>query len=221
MFTNRPVLTAEGTVPANYFDKNYWEAGAQSGKGSYNSCTYENNPNLCQYWARDTYNRWGPFKDYLELGCGRGWAIWGFLNLPELGVSPKGVDISHYAITTAVEQVKPYLIEANASRMPFFENLSFDLVFSNDFLEHLSPDQIRDTLRECSRISRHRIVHLVSIGDGKDYPIGQPPANGDQSHMTMKPTHWWVQMFSEELASGWEISTIEHGTTIEMDCRRR
>ena len=224
VFTNRPVLNPDGSVPGSYYDEDYWERGAESGKGSYNSNDYSTQLPLCQHWARDTFERWGPFKTYLELGCGRGWAIWGFLALPELGVEPLGVDISSYAIHTTLDWIRPYLVEHDASDLSFLADRSADLIFSNDFMEHLTPAQAERCLRECARIAKKRIVHLISIADGADLPDGQVPPDQDQSHVNLKSTAWWAALFAKvfgpDLQTGWKVYFLDHGRTIEMDVRR-
>lgn len=224
VFNNRPVLNPDGSVPATFYDSEYWETGAKSGKGSYNGNDYSTQLEACKYWATDTWNRWGPFENYLELGCGRGWAIWGFLNLPELKVKPVGVDFSHYAVTTAHEEVRPYLVEHDASDLSLLDDESADLIFSNDFLEHLTPEQAERCLRHCERISRKRIVHLISIGDGVDVFSGIAPEDQDQSHVNLKSLVWWgalfAKVFSPEDATGWKVFVTPNGRTIEMDVRK-
>lgn len=222
-FTNRPVLKADGSVPAEFYDEDYWERGAESGKGSYNTNVHP--LEACKYWAQDTYNRWGPFKTYLELGCGRGWALYGFLNLPEIAVEPQGVDLSHYAVTTAHEQVRPYLVEASVAYLDFIADQSKDLIFSNDLMEHLTVGQIEQCLSHCRRIAKKRVVHLVSVGDDVDLPFGQIPSDQDQSHVTMRSKRWWRDIFDEVFIrqnsyGRCDVMLIDHGRTIEMDVRR-
>ncbi len=223
-YTNKPILNPDGSVPGSYYDADYFEKGAESGKGSYNGNDYSTQLPLCQHWARDTFERWGPFKTYLELGCGRGWAIWGFLALPELGIEPLGIDISTYAVQTALERVRPYLIEHDASDLSFLSDGSADLIFSNDFMEHLTPAQAECCLRECKRVARKRIVHLISIADGADLPDGEVPPDQDQSHVNLKSVGWWAALFGKvfnpDFESPWIVSGLPHGRTIEMDVRR-
>ena len=48
-FTNKPILNLDGSVPASYFDEDYWERGAESGKGSYNGNDYSDNVEACKH----------------------------------------------------------------------------------------------------------------------------------------------------------------------------
>lgn len=221
-FTNKPKLNSDGSVPADYYNFDYWEKGAESGKGSYNGNDYFDNVEACKIWSRDCYNRWGPFTSFLELGCGRGWNIYGFLAQPELGITKMlGVDHSHYAVTTAAETVRPYLKENSIADLSFIEDKAFELIFSNDVLEHLTPSQALSCLTHCKRISSKRVAHLISIADGQDLPDGVVPNDQDQSHVNLKSADWWKQMFRVVFHhSGWELLTRDHGRTIEFDVRR-
>lgn len=225
-FTNRPTLLPDGSVPGEFYDESYWEKGAESGKGSYNGNDYVNNVAACKIWAMDCYNRWGPFESFLELGCGRGWNIYGFLHMPELGVEKLlGVDISKYAIETTPEIVRPHLIYGDISKLGAIANQSFDTVFSNDVLEHLTSLQAYECLLECRRIAKKHVAHLISIGDGVNVPEGLVPSDQDQSHINLKSIAWWLNLFGKAFVyredSEWVIHIIEHGRTVEIHMERR
>ena len=223
IFNNKPALNSDGSVPASYYDDAYWEKGAESGKGSYNGNSYDENIEACKIWAQDCYNRWGPFESFLELGCGRAWNIYGFIHLPELGIQKMmGVDFSHYAVETSNEKVKPFLIENGISDLSFLEDRSFDLIFSNDVLEHLTRAQVVSCLTHCYRITKKKMAHLISIGDGKDIPDGEVPSDQDQSHITLKSAAWWLEMFNLMFRpDGWIVNFVDRGRTIEIVVERR
>lgn len=238
MSVKRVVLNEDGTVPASWYDEEYWENGAASGKMSYNGNDYKDNLGACKYWAQDTYNRWGPFKTYLELGCGRGWAIWGFNNLPELGVTARGIDLSPYAASTSVvkDQISVGSIAdmlvvvsaINSMNSAGVDDIApVDLIFSNDVFEHLTERQLDNCLTVCRSFS-NRAVHLISVGDNIDVR-GSVPVDQDQSHITLRSKKWWVDLFDKKFMheaktvaypSSWEILFVDHGRTIELDCVR-
>jgi len=224
IFSNRPKLNPDGSVPADFYDFDYWESGAESGKGSYN--TNEHPLESCKVWAQDCYDRWGPFASFMELGCGRGWNIYGLLHLPELKVVKMlGVDISHYAVTTAREEVRPYLMEHDITNLGFAADHSFDLIFSNDVMEHLTLEQAVACLTECRRVAKKRIAHLISIGDNIDLAPGEIPPDQDQSHITMRSARWWSSVIASVFVSPdegreWQITVRDHGRTVEFDIER-
>ncbi len=214
VFDNKPVLLADGSVPAGFYDRDYWEAGAESGKGSYNGNSYDDQLDLCKYWAQDTYDKYGPFDSYLELGCGRGWAIWGFDHLTDLNIVAHGVDISHYAIETS--RVRDQITEHDIADLSFIDDSSVDFIFSNDVLEHLTVDQIKGCLLHCARIAKKRIVHLVSIGDGVDYN-GVVPSDQDQSHITLMSRDWWADVFVLAFPSDmWAVVSTQRDRTVDF-----
>lgn len=221
VFSNKPTLNPDGSVPGSYYNEDYWERGAESGKGSYNTNVHP--LESCKVWAQDCYNRWGPFESFLELGCGRGWNIYGLLHLPELHVTKMmGIDISTYALTTAHEEVRPYLHLGDISNLDLFiETASFDTIFSNDVLEHLTPVQAMQCLMACNRIAKKHIAHLISVGDGINLPDGQVPSDQDQSHINLKSQAWWANLFNRVFGgSYWMPSIITHGRTVEFHLTR-
>lgn len=218
-------LNEDGTVPGAWYDSDYWENGAASGKMSYNGNEYRDNPAACKIWAMDTYDRWGPFKSYLELGCGRGWALWGMMLLPELRIERiQGVDISTYAVGTALEQVRPFIQIGDISQLDQLSaitNRTWDLIFSNDVLEHLTFNQAQSCLRRCRDIGK-RVVHLISIGDGVNVPDGVVPEDQDQSHILLKSKSWWTSLIIDTFPNsiGWNVTIVDRGRTIEADIRK-
>ena len=233
----RPVLLPDGSVPPEFYDTDYWERGAESGKMSYNTNTHT--LEMCKYWAEDTLKRWGPFDSYLELGCGKGWALWGLLHLEEEKVFRSkngnrkkkvkrefsqlvGVDFSRYAIDTAPEEVRSLIQCQSVTDLAFANDRMFDLIFSNDLLEHLTEIQAYGCLGECKRVANRRIVHLISIGDNVDVSWGEIPSDGDQSHINMKTIGWWAHRFMNVFndANEWEVVMRRHGRTAEFDVKR-
>ena len=63
------------------------------------------------------------------------------MKLLEPGLEINGFDISDYAITNAVPEVKKFLKIGNAKSLPYEDN-SFDLVIFTEILEHLYESPI-------------------------------------------------------------------------------
>jgi len=93
----------------------------------------------------------------LDVGCAKGFTLHDFRgHLP--GVRVAGIDISPYAISHAMDSVKPYLSVANASHLPFPDK-SFDFVFSITTIHNLPADLCRRALQEIERVGRkHKFV---------------------------------------------------------------
>jgi protein-L-isoaspartate(D-aspartate) O-methyltransferase len=78
------------------------------------------------------------------------------------GVEVAGIDVSRYALDHAKEEVKPFLREASAAKLPFPDK-SFDLVISINTLHNLYCYDLFDALKEIERVGRkHKYVCVES-----------------------------------------------------------
>lgn len=93
-----------------------------------------------------------PGDRVLDVGCGKGFLLYDFTQvLP--GIEVVGLDISRYAIDNAKEEVKPFLVEGHAKKLPF-EDKSFDLVVSINTLHNLYCYELDSALREMERVGK-------------------------------------------------------------------
>ena len=88
----------------------------------------------------------------LDVGCAKGFMLYDFLELiPDITVS--GIDISDYAISNAMDDIKSKVQVADAKNLPFPDN-SFDVVISINTIHNLDRDGCAQALREIERVSR-------------------------------------------------------------------
>jgi SAM-dependent methyltransferase len=88
----------------------------------------------------------GPEDIGLDLGCGSGRAlVWN----ADRGARLVGIDISPFFAREAVERGE--LLLGDLRRLPLHD-ASFTKAWSLDVLEHLSPEALRDVLREAHRV---------------------------------------------------------------------
>jgi ubiquinone/menaquinone biosynthesis C-methylase UbiE len=109
--------------------------------------------------------RWKPVvKDFIEyynltsnssildIGAGKGFMMKDFMDaLP--GANIQGIDISNYAVTNCMKEVKNNLFVGNALEL-FFEKKSFDLVISINTLHNLDLKDFKKSIEEIKRVSR-------------------------------------------------------------------
>ena len=139
---------AEAAKLAKEWGKDYWDGDRRTGYGGY---SYD--------------GRWRKVADamvahygikagdrILDVGCGKGFLLYDFMQAVP-GVEVAGIDVSRYALEHAKEEVRPFLREANAAKLPF-EDKSFDLVISINTLHNLFCYDLHDALKEMERVGR-------------------------------------------------------------------
>ena len=107
-----------------------------------------------------------PGGKILEVGCGNGKTV---LALTKKGFRVTGVDFSQSAIDMCRETIPSSgdFVCASVTNLPF-EDSSFDGVAAFHVLEHLTADEMKEAVRELSRIMRpgsHILLKCFAKGD--------------------------------------------------------
>jgi ubiquinone/menaquinone biosynthesis C-methylase UbiE len=131
------------------FDKNYFDGNRQEGYGGY---SYDQ-----KYWykvAQDivAHYKLKPGDRILEIGCAKGFLLHDLLQVMP-GLKVKGIDISEYAVSQAMPDVRSNIEVGNAADLPF-EDQSFDLIISLNTLSELPIEDCKKALREINRVSK-------------------------------------------------------------------
>jgi ubiquinone/menaquinone biosynthesis C-methylase UbiE len=140
------------------FDYDYWDGDRQYGFGGY---VYD--------------GRWRPVAEkiathyhlaaghrVLDVGCGKGFLMYELTQVVP-GLIVEGLDISAYAIANAKPEVKPFLRQGDARRLPY-DTDSFDFVYSINTLHNLFIDALWDAVSEIERVGRGRAKHITVEG---------------------------------------------------------
>ncbi|MBI3553545.1 MAG: class I SAM-dependent methyltransferase [Elusimicrobia bacterium] len=139
---------AECSEIAIQYGKDYWDGERHLGYGGY------------RYDGRWRSVAEAMAKQYqlkedariLDVGCGKGYLLYEFTQiLPKAKVA--GLDISAYAIENAKPEVKPFLTQGTAAKLPYPDK-SFDYVVSVITLHNLYNYELRRAFQEIERVGR-------------------------------------------------------------------
>jgi len=149
---------------------------------------------------------WQPviptFKDYwkleanssvLDVGCAKGFMLYDLQQVIP-GIKVSGIDISEYAITNAMEDMKPYLSKANATNLPFEDN-SFDVVISINTIHNLEREECGKALQEIERVSRGNSFITVDAYRNKEEQLRMEAWN--LTAKTIMSVEDWVVFFAK------------------------
>ena len=182
--------TEEDRIIARRFDKEFFDGDRKNGYGGY----YYNS----KFWTEvvKDLNNFYKLKNgskILDIGCGKGFMLFDFMKLNPNFVL-EGIDISNYAITKAVPEVKKFLKVGDAKSLPYEDN-SFDLVISINTTHNLEINQCKKALSEMERVSRkdkYLIVDAYSNEIEKDRIFAW-----NLTAKTILSTNDWINLFEK------------------------
>lgn len=152
-------------------------------------------------------------ESVIDVGGGRGYIA---RHLENKGVEAHCLDISkhcwHNRATNNFHlwdaRKTPWIL--NTPDMSF-EDKSFDLCFSMNFLEHIPEDKLDEVIKESVRVSKRGLhgIHMT------DMPFEEMDTDIDITHQIEKPKSWWEKKF-KSIAPDYKIN-IEHPRMLEYD----
>lgn len=129
-------------------------------------------------------------KKLLDVGCGTGTLV---KKLRRLGVDAYGLEISDYALQSADDDIKPFLIKGSINKLPFEDN-SFDTVISFDVLEHIERTNIKSAVKETIRVASKNILHKIYTTDNLWITLFH---GYDPSHLSIMSAKDWRNLFRQ------------------------
>ena len=100
-------------------------------------------------------------QSVLDVGCGKAHLLYELMKLVP-GLKVKGIDVSQYAITHTMEEIKPFLSVGKAQELDTYLDDSFDLVISLNVLHNLYIYDLMKAVRDISRISKKSYIVVES-----------------------------------------------------------
>lgn len=141
--------TEEDRAIARKFGEEFFDGDRRHGYGGFNYHPRFWQPVIPTF--KDFYGL-SSSSSVLDVGCGKGFMLHDMAQLIP-GIKVRGIDISEYAITNAIKDIKPHMSVANAKSLPFPDD-SFDLVISINSIHNLEGQECLQALREIERVSR-------------------------------------------------------------------
>lgn len=131
---------------AKQYGKDYWDGDRRYGYGGH---YYDGRWEVV---ARDMIEHYGlkSGDKVLDVGCGKGFLMYEFKKLIP-GLEVRGVDISTYGIENSKEDVRNFIIEASAQKLPC-PDAEFDLVISLGTLHNLRIFDLEKAIGEINRV---------------------------------------------------------------------
>jgi SAM-dependent methyltransferase len=139
----------EDRAIARRFGKEFFDGDRRHGYGGFNYMPrfwQPVIPTFQQHFGLDASS------SVLDVGCAKGFMLHDMAELIP-GITVKGVDVSEYAIAHAIDDMKPHLSVASATKLPFPDK-SFDVVISINTVHNLVRDDCATALREIERVAR-------------------------------------------------------------------
>ncbi|QOP66240.1 methyltransferase [Arthrobacter phage DanielleIgnace] len=132
----------------------------------------------------------------VEMGCAYGYFV---KAARKVGIRCVGVDVSDYALAQAPADVAPYVNKASATDIVHAAPGRLDGIVSWEVLEHLTEDEISETLDGIWKALKPGglMWHKIALEDSPGVPFHD--AHGDDTH---------VSLFTKD---EWRIRLANHG----------
>ena len=210
----------------DWFDKEYFESGIQSGKSLYENYRWLPDRLIEEAEVTLAFVKGTVSKKHddisgmkiVDFGCAMGFLV---KALKILGYeNAYGVDVSKYAVENAdpdvadkIKLVEPIVfgqsfhVDALNNFWEAFAGIheeKIDLLLARDVLEHIGEQNLVATLEVLSRNCKY-LYMCVPLGDDGKFYI--PEMNDDSSHVLPRPAIWWYEMLQ---ATGWSVLSAAH-----------
>jgi SAM-dependent methyltransferase len=175
---------------ARQFGSDFFDGNRNHGYGGFNY-----SPRFWQPVIPTFQQHWNLDKNssVLDVGCAKGFMMHDFAELIP-GVTVKGVDISEYAVAHAIDNMKPHVQVACATKLPF-PSKSFDITISINTVHNLEREGCAMALQEIERVSSKGSYITVDA-----YRNPEEKKRMDAWNLTAKTimsVEEWVQFFKE------------------------
>lgn len=172
------------------YNRDYYEDGIRKGLSGYENYHYINTRSFSE--AIEIIKRF-KFNSVIDYGAAKGFLVHA---LRQLGKEAYGEDISDYALSVCLEDVRPYMSKPCDRKA--------DLLVGKDVLEHISVDEMPAIL-EFLRNRAEQFLFVIPLGDNDVFRIREYEI--DVTHVTKKDEDWWINSFRD---AGFQIIDFDY-----------
>ncbi len=182
--------TDEDRAVARQFGQEFFDGDRRHGYGGF---SYD--PRYWQPVVPTFQEFYGLTGDHalLDIGCAKGFMLKDFREAIS-GLTVAGIDVSEYAISSAVDGMEDVVQVADARDLPFEDN-SFDLVVSVNTLHNFERAGVVQALREVQRVSRR--WSFVVLDAFRDEEERRRIEAWNLTALTVLSTDEWLELFVE------------------------
>lgn len=181
------------TLPAEKFGEDYFLRGQETGASNFSN--YRWLPDSTISWAKHfmRYMDLKPCDRTMEIGCARGYYV---KALRVLGVDAYGYDISQWAIANCDPAMVPFL-----SNHLNVQGAEYDVTYSKDTFEHVSPDQLGRIIRTIIPATKRRLFAIVPLAKETNGVYVHPKEEMDTTHVNRWTMTDWLQFLGDHALS--------------------
>jgi len=146
----------------------------------------------------------------LDIGCAKGFLMHDILKVSKNKIKVYGVDISAYAKSKAMTNVKNKITICNCKKLPFEDNY-FDFVISINTIHNLKKNECIQALEEIQRVTKKNA--LVQVDAYRNKNEKKIFLDWMLTAKTFLTPHKWKQLFKKAGYKGdynWTILTLKN-----------
>jgi len=188
----RPNRTDVDRRIAKRFEYDYFDGDRKHGYGGYNYAE--------RFWTgvaeelRDAYGI-GAGTRVLDVGSGKGFLLHDLKRVAP-GAEVYGLDISAYGTQQSLPDVRPRVVRADATYLPYRDD-TFDVVLAINTLHNLKVDRCRQAVREVERVKRPGGHSYIQVDSWYDEDQRQAFLDWMLTAETYFDTAGWKALFAE------------------------